>query len=257
MEDLLLLRAKLYLRVVIPLLKDLIEENEKLKNLIKNWNCIVQIETKKENLGTHILFKDGGVEVKPEIHPSPTISLIFKDAESMVLTFSGKKNVIPKIKGIRHFLLLIKVLKLLNSLQILLPTKEVKNEEEKKLKVKLLLKAVVFSLEELSKEDDYIKRFLLPLNNKIVQWKVLPDGPAFYAVIDKGNFKGYKGISEKRPYTSLELKDLDGAYLLFTGKIEAMEGFTKQILTFRGSPEFGMKVGTMMKRVDDILNPRE
>jgi hypothetical protein len=252
-----LLRAKLYLRVVIPLLKDLIEENEKLKNSIRNWNCIIQIEIKEENLGVHLIFKDGNVEVKNEIHPSPTISLIFKDAKSMVLTFSGKKNVIPKIKGIKHFILLLKVLKLLNLLQILLPTKEVKNEEEKKLKVKLLLKAVVFSLQELSREDDYIKRFLIPITNKVVQWKVLPDGPAYYAVIDKGEIQGYKGISEKRPYTSIELKDLDGAYQLLTGKIEAMEGFTKQILIFRGSPEFGMKMGTMMKRVDDILNPKE
>ncbi|GFP32844.1 hypothetical protein HKBW3S42_01151 [Candidatus Hakubella thermalkaliphila] len=122
-----LMRASIFLSSILPLLEVMVEEDEKLKNMIKNWNYVVQLEVKGEDLATYFIFSDGKLKVVSGHHSNPTISLIFKDVPQLNESISGKK-VIPKIKGIWHIFLLLKVMKLLNSLNILKPEVEVTEE---------------------------------------------------------------------------------------------------------------------------------
>lgn len=250
-----LIRANIFLYTILPLLEVIVEEDKKMKNMIKKWNCVVQFEVEEGNLSAHLIFSEGKLKVKRGYHPHPSISLIFKDVVKLNENISGKK-VIPKIKGIWHIFLLLKVMKLLNSLNILKPESEVTDEEKKRLKVRLLLYTVTNALSELAQRDEYAQRLLQTVNNKIVQWKIKPNGPYVYANIDKSGIKTNIGIYEKRPYLLIEFPTLHTAYQLFCGKIDPLEASGKRIIHQRGPAEFGLKIAQLMKRVDAILNPK-
>ncbi|PIU62729.1 MAG: hypothetical protein COS84_10240 [Armatimonadetes bacterium CG07_land_8_20_14_0_80_40_9] len=250
-----LMRANIYLYVILPLLEEVVKEDKKMAKMVRKWRCVVQFQVRDKEISAHLVFSGGDLKVKRGTYPAPTITISFKDVENLNQTFSGKKSAMPKVKGIWHIFLLLKVLKLLNFLQILLPEKEVTDPELRRLKVKMLLYAAVFALGELSKGDEYVKRTIQSSSDRIVQWRVKPEGPFAYAKMDKTGIEAFKGIHDKGSYVSMELRDLDAAYDVLTGKVDALKAVGQRMIVFRGAVGYGEKVGALMKRVEEFLNP--
>jgi len=251
-----LLKAKIYLYSALPLLEEIVKDIPQKSTMIKKWNCVMQFSVKNTDLATYLHFSDGNLKVKPGYHPSPTISLTFKDMKGLNNTLGGGKPAIPKISGFWHILLLIKALTLLKSLTLLLPEVEVTEPDKRKLKVKLLLYMVTGALEQLSTGDDYIQRVTLGSNNKVVQWVVKPDGPSAHINLNRSNIKAHKGTSKTRPFTTIEFRDVNAAYDMLTGKIDIKQGTVMGFVNNKGSAEYAMKAAQMMKRVEDILQPK-
>lgn len=253
------IKGRIYLTVIIPLLEEVVKQSKTKQEAIKNWNCVVQFGVKGENFSVHLCFEGGNLKIIKGAHPSPTISLVFPTISALIDNFSGKKPSLstrPKIRGWWHIILLMKVLKLLKSLSILIPSYEPPDIEGKKLKVTLLLYTVVYSLEILSLEDEFVRNVIAGATNKIVQWSVLPDGPHIWAEVDKSGVKAEKG-TVKRPYISMEFKDVDAAYSLLTEKVGTLEALVQGLLTIKGVVEYSIKVGSMMQRVGEYLKPKE
>lgn len=251
--------AKIYLEVVLPLLEEVIKASPQKQEVIKKWNCTVQFGVKDTDLAVHLIFSNGNVKAEKGWHPAPTIALVFPSAGALISNFSGKKptlSTLPKIKGIWHIFLLLKVMKLLKSLNMLMPSYEPKTEEEKKLKVTMLLYVVTGSMEILSKEDEYVKNVIAGSSQKQVQWIVHPDGPYLWGEFDKEGIKIEKG-KIKRPYVSIEFKDVESAYLVLTKKVTGLEPLSQGLVQINGAFEYaGSKVFPIMQRVGEYLEPK-
>ena len=252
------MKARVYLRAILPLLEIVAEDVDKYRNMIAPWDCVVQVETLgDEEAAAYIIIKDGILKVEQGRHPNPTIGLGFKTLEQMNITLGGGMSGIPKIKGMWHVLLLLKVMQLLNSLKMLMPEFTAQTDEEKMLKVKMLLGMVTVAMQEMCNSgDEFIGRLVRGSKGKVIQWQV-PKGPQAHVVLDAPHIYAYKGKHKKRPYLLMKFADLDSAYQVLSGELDAVQATAKQAMKLRGPSEYGMRIGNMMKRVENFMMPTE
>lgn len=248
------LKARVYLQAVLPLLEIVTSEVDKFKNTIAPWNCVVQFEvTGDEEAATHLVIKDGKLTAVQGRHPNPTVGLGFKNLNQMNVTLGGGIAGVPKIKGLSHPILLAKVVGLLNSLKMLMPTYEAKTPETKMLKVNLLLNMVTVAIGVMCEGgDEFMLRLVRGNKNKFIQWHI-PDGPEAYIELADTRVHAFKGKYTGRPYLLMKFRDLDAAYDVFSGKLDAVQATAQQAMSLRGPSEYGMRIGNMMKRVDNFM----
>ncbi len=254
------LRAKTFLKAAVPLVEEVVAADANLQKMIAKWNCAIQLSAKNEEPAAYMLFENGAVKVKQGKHEKPVLTLEFKSLKQMNDTFAGKakKTDMPRIKGMWHILLLLKTQKLLNSLQMLMPEYVVTTPEQKVLKVKMLLYLVGVALQEMSKGgDEYILRFAGPAHKKVVEWTVALEEPACSIRLDEGIIKCKKGLYGKKPYLGMDFKDIDAAMAVLTNQVSPLEAQASGLVTFRGTPEYGIKAGSLMTRVNNFLMPEE
>ncbi len=250
-----LLRAKTFLKAALPLLEDVVAANSDLRKMIAKWNCAILFQVKNEEPAAHLLFEGGSLKVIQGKHAKPAIAFTFKKLEDMNAFFTGK-NVLFGIKGLTHILLLMKVVKILMKLKMLMPTYKCKTEAEKVLKVQLLFYMVSQALQEMSEgKDEYVVRMTATARKKIVEWTVKPDGPAAWVRLDEGKIKAYKGRCERRPYVAMDFNNIEGALKVLTSEVGALDATRQQLVSFRGTAEYGIKVGNLMTRVNNLLMP--
>ena len=252
------MKARVYLRAVVPLLEIVTEDVEKYRKMIAPWNCVVQIEVLgDEEAAVHMVIQNGRLKVEQGRHASPTIGLGFKTLEQMNITLGGGMSGLPKIKGMFHVILLVKVLLLLKSLMMLMPEFVAKNDAEKMVKVKLVLNMVTVAMQEMCNSgDEFIGRLVRGNKGKIIQWHV-PNGPEAYVELQAPHIYAHKGKHKKRPYLLMKFKDLDSAYGVLTGELDAVQATAMQAMKLRGPSEYAMRVGNMMKRVENFLMPQD
>jgi len=56
---------------------------------------------------------------------------------------------------------------------------------------------------------------------------------------------------------AMDFKDIDAAMAVLTNKVGPIEAQATGLVTFRGTPEFGIKAGSMMTRVNNFLMPED
>jgi len=247
------MKSRVYLRAALPLLEVVTQDVEKFKNTIAKWDCIVQFEVLgDEEAAAHLVIKDGKLTCVQGRHAKPTVGLGFKDLAQMNKVFGGGLAMM-KIKGMFHVILLAKVIGLLNALKMLMPAYEAKTKEEKLLKVKMLLYMVTVGIQEMCNGgDEFICRLVRGNKDKIIQWHI-PEGPEAYIELADKNIWAFKGKYEKRPYLLMKFRDLDAAYDVLTSKIDAVQATATQAMMLRGPSEYGMRIGNLMKRVDNFM----
>ncbi|HOX29299.1 MAG TPA: hypothetical protein PLQ76_09120 [bacterium] len=250
-----ILRASTFLKAALPLLEEVVEADAGLKKMVAKWNCSVQFQAKKEEPAAYLKFEGGSLKVLPGKCEKPTIAFTFKNLKDMNAFFTGK-NVLFGISGLIHVLLLMKVVKILLKLKMLMPAYVCKNDDEKALKVKLLMYMVAFALQEMSHGgDEYILRLTQTARKKIVEWTVKPDGPAVWVKMDEGKIVATKGRTDRRPYVAMDFVSIDAALKLLTSEVGAIDAARQQLVSFRGTSEYGIKVGNLMTRVSNFLMP--
>lgn len=245
----------IYLRAALPLLKEMVAARPDFAKSIENVNGVVQFEVKDHDiLAEHMIFENGTLDVKKGRYENPTINFIFKSPKQMKALFSGGVA-LPKIKGMTKVGLLIKTFKLLLSLMMLQPTYKVKNEDEKKLKVKLLMYMVPYALRELLRGGDPMavkETHSMPL--RIFQMHLRPDGPSSYFIIKEGKLKPGKGIfTQRKPFVSMEFNDYDTAYSVLTMEKDFVEAINEGTLEILGPSDYYKRVGNLMMRVNSLV----
>lgn len=251
-------KAKVFLYAAIPLIEEVIPAKEKLQQMIRAWNCAVQIEVLNTDIATHLVFSGGAVKVEKGRHPKPILALCFKDAKHLADTFAGKKAPMPKVKGMWHIILLMKTQKLLNQLQMLQPDYDVTDPALRELKVKMLLYMISGAIQILSEEgEEFIRNVTLGSRGKYIEWKVLPDGPHCHAKIDQGHVEAGRGKPPKRPFAGMEFRDIDAAYDLLTSKVSAQDAVIQGLSVITGSAEYGVRIAQLMMHTGNFLQPPE
>jgi len=247
------LRARLFLRAALPLVKVVREDDWTMRYLTKNMNAVVQFRVKGTETGAYLLFADDGLEVVQGIHESPTVAFVFSTLVSMNDFFSGKLA-LPWIEGIWRLDVIIRTVPLLLSLKMLMPEVDPKSPEKRALKAKLLLYMVTTALSQLNKAGDPGMADLAKKSpDRVYQW-IVEGGPAVYLRMKAGKTKAGRGIyTRRRPFVLMKFPDIEGAYQVLTSKVALVEAVKEGYVATEGAMEYSKEIGIRMQAVEELL----
>ena len=249
----------IFLNAVIPLLKVVIEEDEKLS--AKGLKCtgVVQIGTLSENgkLATHLVFENGEIKVVKGVHEQPTIELCFKRVEDFNGFFRGTSKKLPSIKGLRHFTLLTTVVSALLRMSKLLGSKEAPAvARDKALLVRLYFYLLSSGISQLNKAGHpIIASWVKKSPDRVYAWTVnQQEDMSAYIRIKAGNSKAARGLYKRsKPFFTMRFDSPDSALGILMEKDDMFDSTAKGKLMMEGAPEFGAQLGDYMAIVGSFL----
>jgi hypothetical protein len=247
------LKSRLFLRVALPLVKVVREDDPRMRRLTRNMNAVVQFVVRGTDTGAHLVFADDGLEVVQGVHENPAVSFTFKDLKSLNDFFAGKLA-LPSIKGIWRLDVILRTVPLLLSLKMLMPTADPKNPERRALKVKLLLYMVTTALSQLNKAGEPIMAELVEKSpDRVYQW-IVEGGPSAYLRMKAGKTKAGRGIyTRRRPFVLMRFPNIEGAYQVLTSKVALVEAVKQGYVVTEGAMEYSKEIGICMQTVEELM----
>jgi hypothetical protein len=258
------LRARLFLRSLLPLLKVVLAERPALARGFSRVNAVVQFSPGGRAEAAHLRFTPGApfrasgpgaLDVLPGAHPNPALDLRFRDPSAMNDFFAGKPSV-PWIAGmVRHPILTARVAELVASLRILAPDADVRTGEDRALRVRLMLYLVTHALSQLARAGDPEMTELVAASpDRVYQWTIADRGDGAWLRMCRGRTKAGRGIYRgRRPFVSTTFPTTDAAYRVLTNAGSQMESVARGDVVTEGSPEYSRKISILMQRVDELL----
>jgi hypothetical protein len=247
------LKARLFLRVALPLVRVVREDDRRMRRLTKKMNAVVQFVVKGTDTGAHLVFADDSLEVVQGVHEKPTVSFIFKDLKSLNDFFAGKPA-LPWIKGKRRLDVILRTLPLPLSLKMLMPTADPKDPAKRALKVKLLLYMVTTALSQLNKAGEPAMAELVKKSpDRVYQW-IVEGGPSAYLRMKAGKTKAGRGIyTRRRPFVLMKFPSIEGAYQVLTSKVALVEAVKHGYVVTEGAMEYSKEIGIRMQTVEELM----
>jgi hypothetical protein len=247
------LKSRLFLRVALPLVKVVREEDPRMRRLTRNMNAVVQFMVQGTDTGAHLVFADDGLEVVQGVCEKPTVSFAFKDLKSLNDFFAGKL-VLPSIKGMRRLDVILRTVPLLLSLKMLMPDADPKKPAKRALKVKLLLYMVTTALSQLNKAGEPIMVKMVEKSpDRVYQW-IVEGGPSAYLRMRAGKTKAGRGIyTRRRPFVLMRFPDVEGAYQVLTSKVALVEAVKQGYVVTEGAMEYSKEIGICMQTVEELM----
>jgi len=247
------LKSRLFLRVALPLVKVVREDDPLMRRLTRNMNAVVQFVVRGTDTGAHLVFADDGLEVVQGVHEKPTVSFAFKDLKSLNDFFAGKLA-LPSIKGILRLDVILRAVPLLLSLKMLMPAADPKNPAKRALKVKLLLYMVSTALSQLNKAGEPTMAKLTGNSpDRVYQW-IVEDGPSAYLRMRAGKTKAGRGVyTRRRPFVLMRFPDTEGAYQVLTSKVSLVEAVKQGYVVTEGAMEYSKEIGICMQTVEELM----
>lgn len=251
-----LLAARLFFRAVFPIIKVILQDDPKMKRKFQSVKAEIQFTAKYEKgpIGAWLIFNNGEFSVDYGICQNPDITFSFKSVKKMNDMLAGKP-VLPSIKGITKFSLLIKILSLLLSLKILMPDARPKNKMKKKLKVKLSFYMITTALSQYNKggDPDMVK-WTTKQPDRIYQISVDGEDIAAYLRVKAGNSKAGRGFyTRKRPFLHMKFHGADGALAVLLRDAEFVDAVSKGYVSVEGAPEYAAQLNDFMQRIQAML----
>lgn len=242
----------IFLNAVLPLLKVIIEDDEKLSNKFDKMHATVQISACDDQgkVGTHYVIEDGKWQVVKGVIEEPTLELEFKSILDFNGFFKGTSKKLPKIKGIKHVKLLVNTLKALIRMASLLGLSEIpKNESDKVLLVRLYFYLLSSGISQLNKAGhEAISKWAKKSPDRVYQWTVdNEEHLSAFIRVKAGNSKASRGIYKRsKPFFTMRFDNVDSALGILMEIEDMIEMTIKQRLIMEGAPEFGAQLGEYM-----------
>jgi hypothetical protein len=244
------LRSRVFLRSVLPLLEDLPGTDA----LFRGVSARVAIEVRGTDVGATLVLRDGALAVEQGVQPAE-VRWIFPTLRALNAFFAGKV-VLPRIKGLRHPVLIWKTVRLLMRLRILHPQP---SPAQPALRVKLLLRLVTRALAELHRGGHPEMVFLVADSpERVYQWTVggadVAHDIGAYLRMERGRVKAGRGTyTRRRPFVHFAFADVDAALAVLTATGSQMTGVRSGQLKTLGSPEYTRKIALLMQKIDQLL----
>ncbi|RJO71583.1 MAG: hypothetical protein C4523_04440 [Myxococcales bacterium] len=244
--------ARIFLYSALPLTKVVAEDKPLFRKLFPKKG-VVQFCAKGSDIAAHMIFDDGALDVKKGFHEKPDLTLSFPTLAKMNGFFAGK-TVLPRPKGLRHLHLLFRILPLLLTLKLLLPSALPKDTAKKTLKVKLVLYMITNALSQLNKAGDpQMTKVTKTSPDRIFQWTVENGGPAAYLRMKGGRTKAGRGTYERRrPFVHMLFPDIDGAMKVLTSQAPLVDAVRLGWVRTEGAMEYSKEIGLQMQRIEEI-----
>lgn len=243
---------KIFLNAVLPLVKVIVESDEKWVKKFKGKNAVIQISAKdlEGKVGTHYVLNDGELTVVKGATKDPDIELEFASIPALNAFFAGKSKKMPKIKGWKKIGLLISTLQVLMLMAKLLGAKEAPTDElEKELLVKLYFYLLSAGISQLNKAGHPgVSKWVKKSPDRVYAW-VVNDKPELsaYIRIKAGNSKASRGIYRRsKPFFTMRFDSVDSALGILLDIDDMIESTVKEKLIMEGAPEFGAQIGEYM-----------
>ena len=256
------LRARLFLRAALPCVKVMLDDDPGMAKRFKNVNAVVQFVAKNQPraVGAFLWFENGDVRVEQGFWDAdglgrePDITFTFGSLEKLCDFFAGK-TVLPSIRGYNHPALLAKVVQLLLSLKLMLPSANPTDPAKRRLKVKLTVYMITTALSQYNKGGDPdMQRWTAKQPDRIYQFSVEPEGIAAYLRVRGGQTKAGRGVYQRRrPFVHMRFNGVDGALAVMGKEVEFVEGVRKGMVRIDGSPEYAANLSDYMMRVQGLL----
>lgn len=228
--------AGIYLKAVVPLLEDIAEIDEEIRDMVKDWNFNLQFQLPGGLHASSLLFRDGKVEALREKAPGSAAVLTFSDAATLNSIFQGKsdKNPRPNFFGLLHLKKLLKVDSLLKKIEDYLKPDEsiFKDPETFSHCVRLNLYAMAYGVKVVGEEDPDMVPLAHNLPQGIVEIRV-KNGPAVHLEVINGIFNPFKGRTAE-PSAYLEFSDLESAWSMLQGKMDQFAAIGGKKMIMRG-----------------------
>ena len=257
-----LLRARLFLCAALPCVKVMLEDDPATAKRFKHVNAVVQFVAKSQPraVGAYLRFEDGAVRTEQGfwdadgLGKEPDITFTFSSLGKLCDFFAGK-TVLPSIRGYGHPALLAKVVQLLLSLKLMLPSAQPTDPAKRALKVKLTLYMITTALSQYNKGGDpAMQRWTAKQPDRIYQFSVEPEGIAAYLRVRGGQTKAGRGVYERRrPFVHMRFLGVDGALAVMNKDVEFVEGVQKGMVRIDGAPEYAANLSDYMMRVQALL----
>jgi len=258
--------AQLFFSAAFPVMKVVLQENEKFRKTWENVQAVVQFRGKDEDgdIVCHLVFDNGDFKVvQGECEGKVDMELYFNSISKMVKMFKGSLTSLPDMSSLMKALfktpkLLVNTLMLLMQLMLMMPTSEPKDDLQKYLKVKMSLYMITTALSVANKlgwegisgwtknQPDRIYQFITgDLNN--------PDVACYFRV-KQGKSKAGRGVYErKNPFVLFHFTSIDGALTMLKKEkefVKCVEDGEAQVI---GAPEYGVQFNDIMAVLQDML----
>lgn len=245
----------IFLNAVLPLLKVIVESEEKFTKAFENKNASVQVSAKDEEgkVATHFLIEKGKWTVVKGVIEAPDLELEFSSIPHLNGFFSGKSKKLPKIKGMRHVGLLTNVLKVLLRMSGLLsaktPPKDMRNKE---LLTKLYFYLLSSGISQLNKMGHpQVSKWAQRSPDRVYAWAIngRPEFSA-YIRVKAGNTKAAKGeYRRSKPFFTMRFDSIDSALGILLEIDDLIKATIAGRIVMEGAPEFGAQIGDFMTLV--------
>jgi hypothetical protein len=247
------LRARIFLRSALPLVKVVIDERPRYRKLLFKAGGVVQFAAGDSEQAARIELADGSIDVKQGLHPDPSITVKFKALKDLNTFFAGG-TALPSIQRLAGIGSLLRIVPLLLKLKMLMPNVVPTDPAEKALKVKMLLYMISNALSQLNKGgEETMVKLVKNSPERIFQWTVEGGGPAAYLRMRGGLTKAGRGTyARRRPYVHMIFSDIEGAFDVLTQKVGTVDAVHYNKLRMEGAMEAGKEVGLLMQRVEAL-----
>jgi hypothetical protein len=248
------LRARVFLRALVPLLELVLRDHPAMARLFANVEAVVQVAIDGSPLGARLAFSAGALKVTHDAGPAD-LEFTFKDAGALNAFFGGA-FVLPSVSGaLRHPVLLTRVARLFATLNMLQPQEAPAAGDERALRVTLLLNLVTRALAELQHGGHRgMNALTLGSPDRVYQWTVAREGIASWLRMKDGKvLTGCGPCPAREPFVHFVFPDVDAALAVLTATGSQMDGVRGGAVEVIGSPEYSRKISLLMQQVDQLL----
>lgn len=251
-----MIASRIFFRAVFPVMKVVLQDVPAMKKKFEKVNALVQFKANDEAgpIGAYLVFNNGEFKAETGFCENPDLVFSFGSVKKMNDMLRGKP-IIPSIKGITKFGLLMKVMGLLMSLKIMMPNVKPKDHTRKCLKVKMAFYMVTTALSQLNKggDPDMIK-WTTKQPDRIYQLSVEgEDDIAAYLRVKAGKSKSGRGMyTRRRPFVHMKFHGVDGALKVLLKEAEFVDAVGRGFVAIEGAPEYGAQINDFMQRIQAL-----
>lgn len=249
--------ARIYLQAVFPVMKVILADDLAMKKKFEGVTADIQFAAKdpEGDIGAYLQFENGNLEIVQGFSQNPAITFGFGSIAKMNAMLAGKP-VLPGIRGLMHFRLLLKAFSLLMSLKILMPGARPKEKEKRRLKVKMTIYMITTALSQYNKGGDpEMVKWTSKQPERIYQMSVQGEDIAAYLRIKAGKSQAGRGLyARRRPFVHMKFNGVDGALPVMLNEVSMVEAVGQGLLSIEGSPEYGGDLGNFMARIQNLIS---
>lgn len=245
----------IFLNAVLPLLKVIVESEDKLTQKFKGVTAVLQVSALDPSgkVGMHYVIEEGVWTVHRGLSETPTIELEFKSILLFNGFFKGTSKQLPKIKGLRHVGLLVGFLSALMRMAKLLGMKKPPDDiQVQRLLVKLYFYLLSSGISQLNKAGHPdIAKWVKSSPDRVYAWTVNGEEElSAFLRVKAGNSKASRGLYKRsKPFFTMGFNSIASALGILMEIDDMIEATIKGNLVMEGAPEFGAQLGIYMNTV--------
>ncbi|MBM4236392.1 MAG: hypothetical protein FJ152_07980 [Firmicutes bacterium] len=229
--------ARLHLGAMLPLLEDVAQFDDGVREATKNWNLTLQFQLPGGDPATALCFGPAGLKTHRGGVKGPKVTLTFPNARLLNDVFQGriKKSPRPNLRGLFHLKKLMGLDPVLGKLEYYLrPSADLLQIPETfAFCVRLNLYALAFGIQVLGEHDPEMKPVVSHLPDGVLEIRIA-EGPSAHIAVRQGRFIPGRGPAEKAN-AIMDFDGLETAWALLQGNLDLYAAVGGEKLRIRGN----------------------